>query len=42
MADTLIAGIAKAHDLVIVTCNTKHFSPFGIGVPSPDEAANSA
>ncbi len=42
MADAMIAGIAKAHDLVIVTCNAKHFLPFGIGAQSPDEAANSA
>lgn len=42
MADAIIAGIAKAHDLVIVTYNTKHFLPFGITVSSPDEAANSA
>jgi toxin FitB len=42
MADAIIAGIAKAHDLVIVTRNTKHFLPFGIGVASPDEAANLA
>ncbi len=42
MAGAMIAGIAKAHDLVIVTCNTKHFLPFGIGAQSPDEAANSA
>jgi hypothetical protein len=42
MADAIIAGIAKAHDLLIVTLNTKHFPPFGIGVASPDEAANLA
>jgi predicted nucleic acid-binding protein len=41
MADAIIAGIAKAHDLVIVTCNKKHFLPFEIGVSSPDEAAGS-
>ncbi|MEO1610354.1 MAG: type II toxin-antitoxin system VapC family toxin [Pseudomonadota bacterium] len=38
MADAIIAGIAKAHNLTIVTCNTKHFLPFGIDVASPDEA----
>lgn len=38
MADAAIAGIAKAHDLVVVTRNTKHFAPFGIGASSPDEA----
>lgn len=42
MADAIIAGVAKAHDLVIVTRNTKHFLPFGLGVTSPDEAAESA
>ncbi len=42
MADAIIAGIAKAHDLVIVTRNTKHFLPFGAGILSPDEAAQSA
>lgn len=39
MADAVIAGTAAAHELVIVTCNTKHFLPFGIAVLSPDEAA---
>ena len=37
MADAAIAGIAKAHDLVVVTHNTKHFAPFGIGVATPDD-----
>jgi predicted nucleic acid-binding protein len=39
MADAVIAGTAAAHELVIVTRNTKHFLPFGIAVLSPDEAA---
>lgn len=39
MADAAIAGIAAVHDLVIVTCNTRHFEVFGIGVSSPDEVA---
>ena len=39
MADAMIAGIAAAHDLIVVTCNTRHFLPFGIAVLSPDEAA---
>lgn len=39
MADALIAGIAKAEDLVVVTHNTKHFAPFGIGMKTPDDAA---
>ena len=38
MADALIAGTAAAHELVIVTRNTKHFLPFGIAVLSPDKA----
>lgn len=38
MADALIAGIAQAHGLTVVTCNTKHFLPFGISVLSPDDA----
>ena len=32
MADATMAGIANAHDLVIVTLKTRHFLP--IGVPS--------
>lgn len=39
MADAVIAGIAAAHELTIVTRNTKHFLPFGVAVLSPDEAA---
>ena len=42
MADAAMAGIAKARDLMIVTNNTKHFLPFGIGVATPDEAMQSA
>ena len=42
MADATIAGIAKAHDVVIVTRNTKHFQVFGVGVVSPDETTQSA
>lgn len=37
MADAIIAGIAQAHDLVVVTRNIRHFLPFGISVSSPDE-----
>ncbi len=37
MADAAIAGIAKAHDLMIVTANTKDFLPFGVGLVSPDD-----
>lgn len=39
MADAAIAGTAAAHQLVIVTRNTKHFLPFGVAVLSPAEAA---
>jgi predicted nucleic acid-binding protein len=38
MADAAIAGTAAAHQLVIVTRNTKHFLPFGVAVLSPAEA----
>lgn len=37
MADALIAGTAKAQDLVVVTRNQRHFTPFGIeNMPPPD------
>ncbi len=37
MADALIAGTAKAHDLIVVTRNQRHFAPFGIeNMPAPD------
>lgn len=39
MADAMIAGIAAAHELVVVTLNTKDFLPFGVAVLSPDGAA---
>ncbi len=42
MADATIAGIAKAHDLVVMTRNTKHFQVFGVGVGSPDDATQPA
>jgi predicted nucleic acid-binding protein len=42
MADATIAGIAKTQDLMLVTLNTKHFLPFGIGVATPDEAVQLA
>lgn len=41
-ADAIIAGIAKTNDLHIVTCNGKHFSPFGVIASSPDEVVGSA
>jgi hypothetical protein len=42
MADAVIAGIAKAHDLVILTRNAKHFLPLGAAASSPDESAGSS
>ena len=39
MADAVIAGIAKAHDLVVLTRNAKHFLPLGAAAASPDEIA---
>lgn len=38
MADATIAGIAQAHDLLVITDNTRHFAPFGIAACTPDEA----
>nr|WP_288144826.1 type II toxin-antitoxin system VapC family toxin [Acidomonas methanolica] len=38
MADALIAGTAKAHDLQVVTRNLKHFASFDVAAWSPDEA----
>jgi len=35
LADSLIAGTAKAHDLTVVTRNEKDFRDFGIGVINP-------
>lgn len=37
MADAILAGVAKAHGLRIVTRNTKHFLPLGAAATSPDE-----
>lgn len=42
MADAIIAGMAKAHDLVVVTGNTKHFLPFGGAVAAPEDVAGLA
>src|SRR3546814_16232447 len=39
MADAAIAGIASAHELVIVTRNMRHCPPFGLGVSTPDRGA---
>ncbi len=37
MADAIVAGIAAAQSLTVITFNTKHFLPFGVLVASPDE-----
>jgi predicted nucleic acid-binding protein len=42
MADAIIAGIAHANDLHIVTCNVRHFLPFGVGASAPDDAVGRA
>lgn len=42
MADAAIAGIVLARDLTVVTNNTRHFLPFGIGLATPDQAAGLA
>lgn len=39
MADAIIAGVAAANALHIVTRNTRHFLPFGVPTWSPEEAA---
>jgi toxin FitB len=39
MADAIVASVAKAHDLIIVTRNMQHFQPFGVGASSQDAAA---
>jgi len=39
MADAMIAGIARAHDLTIVTRNAKHFLPFAVAVKTPEDVA---
>lgn len=37
MADALIAGTAKAHDMTVVTRNPRHFHPFGVTSFSPND-----
>lgn len=37
MADALIAGTAKVHDMIVVTRNAKHFLAFGITVQRPED-----
>jgi len=34
-ADVAIAAIAKAHELVVVTLNRRHFDPLGVEVVNP-------
>lgn len=38
MADAMVAGIAQAHGLVVVTRNARHFLPFDVEVLSPEGA----
>ena len=38
MADALVAGIAKAHGLTVLSRNAKHFAPFGVDFVTPEEA----
>ena len=40
MADATIAGIAKAHDCVVIASDTRHFLPFGIEALLPEEATS--
>jgi predicted nucleic acid-binding protein len=42
MVDAIIAGIARARGLTIVTRNAKHFLPFGASVLAPEEAPQQA
>ena len=42
MADAMIAGIAEAHDLTVITRNVKHFRPFAVRVTSPDDTTGEA
>jgi len=39
MADAIVAAIAQAHGLTVVTRNTRHFQPFGTPVLSPEETS---
>jgi predicted nucleic acid-binding protein len=40
MANAAIAGIAKVHDLIVVTRKTKHSLPFDVHAATPEEAVN--
>jgi hypothetical protein len=42
MADALVAGVAEANGLMIVTCNPKDFQPFAVAVASPETAVDLA
>jgi len=39
MADAIIAGIAEAHDLTVITRTVKAFPTLRIRVVSPDDTA---
>lgn len=38
MADAMVAGVAQAHGLVVVTRNARHFRSFGVPIATPDAA----
>jgi hypothetical protein len=42
MADAIVAGIAQASDLVVLSRNAKHFAPFGVAVVTPAEVCSGA
>jgi predicted nucleic acid-binding protein len=42
MADAIIAGLASANNLHIVTRNVRHFLPFRVAASSPHELAAGA
>ena len=37
MADAMVAGIAEAQGLVVITRNVKHFRALGISAVTPEE-----
>ena len=37
MADAIVAGVGRAHDLVVVTCNVKDFASFGVRAAAPED-----
>ena len=39
VADALVAGLAQAHGLVVVTRHSRNFLPFGVSVLDPDDVS---